>query len=764
MPIKFFNPYRNPASAAKPRLFSFFSGLCSQPDRLRARIDFFLTRLLIVFLFVLVTVYGARQIIDLDLWLHLKTGELILANKSVPLSDPYSIFLDGKEWINHEWLFQLVSYIFYKRLGADGLIIMQNIMLLGIFGVLFLRGVRDNNHLFVFVALYLTLLACAYRFTIRPDIFSLFFLSVYLSLLKKICEGRRKTAYWLIFTQLIWTNCHGFSFTGPLLVLVFIAGDLLKRIPGLPSGWVQSQKLSNQQIRHLLWIAFAMIAVTFLNPSGIQGAAYPLNVLGQISGKGKMIFSYIQELAKPFTPKTIFNPSVFPFFKVLILTSLFSFRFNFKKLNLTDVILWLIFLGMALLAIRNIAYFAIVSCFVILDNVNIAMEQGKELPRIFAHKKLKVIFAYILMGGLFFFPARTAKTFTEGAVFNYDKYELQSTLWNISETYYPQKAVEFLLSNKFPARMINDFNTGSYLIGKAYPRRQIFIDGRTELYGPDFFADYIALGEGHAQTINKMIESRSIQGFFLSYSDKNLHYGLLRFLSLSPDWICVYLDENVIIFLKDIPENKGLIRQWKVDLENWQPPEAQFLKLGIAYRYPAPYIKRGKLLNELGFIEAAAREADIALDIMPHCADALWIKSDQFFKMKDYRRAFIYLRNSLTFIKGNLRLKTKLAFIYHQLGEDEKAFKILNDIIASYPDYAHGYFAKAKIQEQIDPQNSIELLKKAIKIAPKDPSYRIFLGNLYNRQGDHQKAQTEWEEAFQYDSANAELAIDIKKS
>jgi len=107
------------------------------PERLKKSLDFILNKLLIVSFFIILIIYASREIADLDLWLHLKTGEVIVKNGFVPLLDIFSFPLAGKPWINHEWLFQVISYLFFSGWQGDGLILMQNIVIIGIFILLF---------------------------------------------------------------------------------------------------------------------------------------------------------------------------------------------------------------------------------------------------------------------------------------------------------------------------------------------------------------------------------------------------------------------------------------------------------------------------------------------------------------------------------------------------------------------------------------------------------------------------------------------------
>ncbi len=56
---------------------------------------------------------GLTKIADLDFWWHLKTGQLIVASHSIPRTDVYSITAFGREYVDHEWLFQVIQYVTY---------------------------------------------------------------------------------------------------------------------------------------------------------------------------------------------------------------------------------------------------------------------------------------------------------------------------------------------------------------------------------------------------------------------------------------------------------------------------------------------------------------------------------------------------------------------------------------------------------------------------------------------------------------------------
>ncbi len=729
-------------------------------QRLLTSLHFILHRGLIIFFFALLVLYASKEIVDLDLWLHLKAGETIVTAGSIPLVDIFSFTVAGKPWINHEWLFQVLAFLCYRAGGPDGLILMQNVVLIGLFLLLFFignDGVREN-FLFIFVILYITLLGTAYRFSIRPDLWSLFFVVLYLFLLRGWSQYKARALWMLPLLQILWTNMHGFFFLGPLLVLIFLLGELAKRLVPMPAGWKTSVRCDKRQVKELALTFLCLILASAVNPQGFLGAAYPLGVGRHLAEGGSIIFEHIQELAMPLTLKNLFDPWHMLYLKVLIIVSLFSFRFNARRLNVTEGLLWLVFLALGLSAMRNVAYFCMVAAYVIFQNVNRAFEDAKTWPQPAVPRGAREALGVAAVAVLVFFPLKGAERQISCASFDYDTYELKSSFLGLATQRYPQKAVDFLLRENFPARMFNDFNAGAYLVGRAYPLRRVYIDGRTELYGAEFFKNYVAIGEGKGDALERLIADYRIEGFFLTAPSNQLHIGLLRTLLGSGAWRVVYFDERAIILLRDTPKNAALIDRYGIDLAAWTPAEPDYLRLGIAFRFPWPYLNRARLLNSLTFYAASAREARVALTIAPQNAEAMRYLADyEYFITKDYLEAFKWARNGLVLNPGDLALRARLALIYDAMGEEERALDVIEAITTKNPKFAEGFYAKALILRDNDMAAALAAAKGAVALSEKHPAYGELLGDLLAQDGQTVAARKAWEEALRYDGANTQL-------
>ncbi|MCX5657876.1 MAG: hypothetical protein NTZ48_06625, partial [Candidatus Omnitrophica bacterium] len=180
----------------------------------------FLKTFLILAFFAFVFFLSLRKITDYDIWMHLKTGERILAERSLPKIDLYSYTMPGAYWANIHWLFQVIVYPLYQKFGAVGIIILKALVITLSFFVLFKIGYTRKSWFVSLASLFLVALVAKDRFMERPEFFSYLFLSIYLYI---ICKHRRKKTkfIWLLpILQVFWTNIHVFSFGG--IAVIFI--------------------------------------------------------------------------------------------------------------------------------------------------------------------------------------------------------------------------------------------------------------------------------------------------------------------------------------------------------------------------------------------------------------------------------------------------------------------------------------------------------------------------------------------------------------
>jgi tetratricopeptide (TPR) repeat protein len=718
----------------------FHATILNKLNSLFKKSNYTISCILITILFLTLLVHLNKEIRDLDIWLHIKTGEQIVLNKIIPLKDIFSFTMEGKEWINHEWMFQALSFVCYDKLGSDGLIYMQNAVFILIFFIIFFAGLRNRNFLFLSVSLYIFLLNSSYRFTVRPDMFSMLFLALFIIILSK----KTNYLYAIPLLQILWTNFHGFFLLGPIVVLIFCICER----------------------KNKLWLVFILsLIATTINPQLIEGALYPIKTFLSIS-KDRFIFNFVQELKKPIILKTIFNLSEWPYYKALILISLFSFRFNQKKINFTMFLLWLVFLLFSLSAIRNISYFAIVAIMVTLHNVNQRISHDTNFANEkFSHRNYYYLGRVSIIFLFSFCMIKNAALNINCYYYDFEKYSLKSCLWGESRRNFPEKAVNFILKNKLPDRLFNDFNSGSYLIGRSYPSRKVFIDGRTEFYGNEFLKLYKKATDCDKDSLEGLINEYQIEGFLLTMAMSNFDEKLAKYLFESDIWKPVYFDEKAIIFIKDVPKNKSLIDEFYIDLKSWKPPSINLVKIGPKMIHPHENIMRAKALKEIGCFEAAIREAKEALIIKPNCIDAFEILGNCYLELNKYDAAFDNLRIALAFMPNNFGLRNKYALTLYKLGFFKEAETQLNNLIKSRPKDSENYHALALVYEKKNGLNKAEILiSKACKLSNnKNFEYLQLWADILFKLGKYKNSLTVYKLAIEMQPNNPSIIESIKK-
>jgi len=82
-----------------------------------------LRQLFVIILFLALFSMALRPIADPDFWWHLRTGQVIFETRAIPHADPFSFTNQGKTWVAHEWLSEILLYGIY-RIGGYGLLIL----------------------------------------------------------------------------------------------------------------------------------------------------------------------------------------------------------------------------------------------------------------------------------------------------------------------------------------------------------------------------------------------------------------------------------------------------------------------------------------------------------------------------------------------------------------------------------------------------------------------------------------------------------------
>ncbi|MDD5566285.1 MAG: hypothetical protein PHG31_05300, partial [Candidatus Omnitrophica bacterium] len=629
----------------------------------------------LVFIFLM----AHTSLYDLDIWLHLKTGEIIAHTHAIPCRDIFSFTVAGKPWIDHSWLFQVVVYALYSLWGADGLIFLQSTVITGAFFILLLAGLHLARSFlepaaFVLLAAYASLS----RFNIRPEIFSLFIFAGYLYMLTAYLESKK--IWYVVLLQVIWVNLHGYFFLGPLLVLLFLTAEFLRRhLTFLPWQWQEASALSDAAYRRLKKLCLVVLAAGTINPNGIRGLLYPLSILKEaLAGKAHIFLQHIQELQPTLQTVTYLQNTYFYLLMVGICGLLFIV--NIKRASMRDIVLLVLFFIFSQ-TVRHVAFFAFVAYVFILRYLVATIAGIASHITLKASSKTAPYFLarYALAVFLVFIMATRSHAILTQRYYDFTTRQFKSDLSGINAQSYPERAADFLLTHGMKGNVFNDFDSGAYLIGRTYPHNRIFIDGRTELYGQAFFKKYLDMLNG-----NTLLFDRAAQGYhfdivLMSLNNRPLP-NILAYLYKDPRWQLVFFDGFGVIFVRNSLSYKAFIEQYAVDMKRYRahrPNPSCFVQQQI---YPVAYLNRAHLFSLFGEDVLAQQECLYALMIMPGCAEANFLLGKIYMRQGSYKKAMYYLQETLKAIPWHPSALAGLGICFRESGDPKAAEDIFKKL------------------------------------------------------------------------------------
>ena len=591
----------------------------------------------------------------------------------------------------------------------------------------------------------------------RPDLFSLLFFVIYIFILSLHID-KRWAIYAIVAVQILWSNMHGFFFFGPLFVLIAILAEWIKRTIKLPWEWNKVGRLTDEEYNRLGIIFFLTLLASFINPMTFQGAWYPISVFLQLSGESRVFFDYIQELQRPITRASLGDIQNLPYFKAIIILSAYSFIFNRRKIDIGVFIFWLIFLGFSLVALRNIVYFGVAAYLVTVTNA-MTISFHEISPVRFTYKKFQYISSAILKLALAFWMLNFGLFRINSSYFDYDMMQMKSETDGISLRNYPTKAVDFLVDMKVQGNILNEFNSGAYLVGRCYPDIKVFIDGRTEVYGAKFFELYRRIWQKNdISLMDKMIQDNNITIALLSSISHAISPQLLQYFYQSKEWKLVYFDYDGVVFLKKTPPHQWLIDKFKIDLAKWEEKKINLSQLGARRVSAYQYANRAFTLEALGADAAAEAHALEALKIDPTTVDAYKILGKIYAKRREFQKTFENFRLAAMYDPGSKESRFNLAQSYFDLKNYPEAIKQYEAIIIhdSKDTRAHFLLARAFLKDgQYD--KALDIGQKAHQLSPSAYGDVFELGNMFFEVKNYKAAKVMYELALKIKSDSVEL-------
>lgn len=444
-----------------------------------------------------------------DLGRHIKTGEIIVKCFCVPKTNLYSYTQTDFPFINHHWLPEVFFYFTHQLLGFAGIYVFKVIAITFAFGISYLLALKKSKFWAFFLAFFFAYILSE-RIDSRPEIFSFIFISLFLLFIERFRQTKNiKYLYPLPLIELVWVNSHIYFIVGIVIFSSLLISEL-----------VSNKKLDKKVI---LFFALTFLAI-FINPSGIAGGLLPFTIFNN--------YNYsIVENQNLFFLNAFFGSARVLTFEILSLVFIVLSLINSKRNDIFYSLISIFAIISAFEMIRNFPIFV----FIVLPYMTFLCSLTEvKIKDVYLLKNLKIILFLILI---------IVVSYRIYKIITYPIYG-----WGIVDAIGP--SVDYFEKNNLQGRIFNNFDTGSYLIYRLYPKVKVFVDGRPEAYSKQSFDEYKKM-QTDVAFFNKEVEKYNINTVVFSRSDLT-PWGrqFLSSIAVNPKWREVFRDDWMIIYVK----------------------------------------------------------------------------------------------------------------------------------------------------------------------------------------------------------------------
>lgn len=435
-------------------------------------------KLIIAITFLSIFAMAARISVDTDSWWHLRTGQWISENQSVPKEDSFSYTRSGESWLypSAAWISQWTMHNLYQLAGPAALNIGLAFVVTLTYAFMYFT-LKGGPFLRAGILLLSAATASVF-WSARPQMSTFLFFALFLYFLESYRWKRIKHLYWLPLLMLFWTNSHpGFAAGYILLFIYFLDASLALLVKDKAFGFKEiGRKLRHSDVSHFIIIAILLLLASSINPSGPRILLYPFETLSI-----GILRDFIQEWQSPNFHDLAMQPFLWSLLLIIALLG-----FSKRRIVLSDFLLISVFAYMALMAGRNIALFALAAAPAmsrhgqdvssrIARKFNFRLRMDRPPTGIQKYLNVAILLIVILLvlvkSSLVIDRDRNTDYFAEGL---------------------PLEAVQYLSVNRPQGNLFNSYNWGGYLIW-ALPQYPVFVDGRTDLYSDTLLSEWLSI-------------------------------------------------------------------------------------------------------------------------------------------------------------------------------------------------------------------------------------------------------------------------------
>lgn len=486
----------------------------------------------------------AGPIRDGDFFWHYKYGEYMVENSTpVPDHTLYSWTPANGNYIQCSWIGDILLYLMHQAGGLPLLFAFRYLCMFLAIGMVWWYAWKMGygKDVFTFFLLMIVLL-CSYGAAfLKPEIFSLIFMSLTSGLYFSVKSGLWKkwgTRPFLFYPVLflVWTNTHGVFLFGMVLLGLITLGEIINY------RFSKKSALPGKGLKHLIIGALLSVAATFVTPYGVGMHTKYLKALftrGENPGM-KTVFAY----------RSIFFEAGWhnydEYWVMMVISLVAILALLVWKKRQWD---WGIFIPSLFLAFifarynRCMYYWPAFWAMSIIYLTHVLCPYFRDMTKTRILFKCSLILLFILLSGKSVYDARFKPLMAGWLGFGIGYFN-------------PVQASAFLKKYHPGTKLYNSYNTGGYLIYDLYPEYKVFCDPR---YFPyiNWYAEYWNFNNGPTP-LDDFTKKYDFDVALVDYYSSES--PIFKFL-ISRKWEPVFYGTSSMVFVRSDVEFKHNYKQ-----------------------------------------------------------------------------------------------------------------------------------------------------------------------------------------------------------
>jgi hypothetical protein len=420
---------------------------------------------------------------DGDVSWQIAAGRWILSHGRIPTADPFSFTVAGHPWVAMEWLSQIVYGMAFRIGGYGGVAATVAASLMALHAMIFFYLKPRTSIIVLAVSLFMLDLVLAPFVLARPHLLAWPLLAAWTIVLLRAAEKGRPPSLWWTLILVVWTNAHA-SFPLALPIAAAIGLDSV-----IEARWTN--------FREWLIFGIASLVALMLNANGIAGLLQPF-----ATSKLAML-PFIGEWHAS-------SPNATPCFYAVLLLGIGVLFWRGVRVPLGRLVLLLVLLALAFMHVRHQSAFIIVAALLI-PPLLASTPTTADVPKWLLLGSVPML-AYACLSG--FTPPESAAN--------------------------PRSLIAAVPPPLRTQPVFNEYTFGGPLILAGI---KPYIDGRAEIYGDAFVADYANIIDGDMPAFNRAVQRYGIGWAMLPRTSN----ALIRGLETSGQWRRTYANRIGVI-------------------------------------------------------------------------------------------------------------------------------------------------------------------------------------------------------------------------